>query len=339
MRYRRLGRSGLLVSELCLGTNTFGGGANWKTLGALDQTAANAVVGAAHEAGINFIDTADMYGAGESEQIVGQSLRDLGIARGDMVLATKVGGRMGKTPNDLGASRAHIIAGVEASLKRLNTDYIDVYMIHFADPATPIEETVRALDDLVRAGKIRYAGCSNFPAWLFAKAHGVAAREALHRFEIMESHYSLLTRDLDEEVMPMAADAGLGLLIWGPLLGGLLSGKYGRDGGGEGRMGGHVPDSIGRDRLFDAIDVLRPIADRLGASPAQVALAWVLQRPAITSVLFGSRNPDQVRDNVAASDLVLSAEDVAALDTVGARPVSYAHTVVGNAAKDRMPYR
>ena len=342
MRYRRLGGSGLLVSELCLGTNTFGGrGPVWERLGALDQAQANAVIKAAIDAGINFIDTADVYGAGESEDHVGRSLRDLGIPRSDLIIATKTGGRMGTTVNDQGQSRHHLLSAVEASLRRLHTDYLDVHMIHFPDPATPLEETLRALDDLVRAGKIRYLGCSNFHAWQVMKAAGISERESLERFQIMETHWSAATRDMEREVVPMSLDCGLGILAYGALLGGLLTGKFSRDGGGEGqgRTGGKVPPGVDRGKVFDVVDALINVAKRHKVAVSQVALAWLLKQPVVTSALFGARNPEQVNDNVGATEVDLSADDIAKINEAG-QPVEPYDGIMQTkmAMAERKPY-
>jgi aryl-alcohol dehydrogenase-like predicted oxidoreductase len=337
-----MGRTGLLVSELCLGTNTFGGsGPMWSAIGALDQAQATAVMKSALDAGINFIDTADMYGNGESEQRIAQGLADLRIARSEVVIMTKTGGRMGTGPNSVGLSRVHILAAVEESLRRLKTDYLDVYLLHFPDPATPIEETLRALDHLVRAGKVRHVGCSNYHAWEAMKAVGVSEREALARFDVIETHWSVATRDAEREIVPMARDCGIGLLVWGPLLGGLLTGKYDRDGGSTptGRTGGRVPATIDRNKLFDTIDALKSVAGRHGAPPSQIALAWLLHKPAVASVLFGSREPRQLADNLGAVDIRLTAEDLAVLDAVAApAPQHDGVTQVAGAMSERLAY-
>jgi aryl-alcohol dehydrogenase-like predicted oxidoreductase len=342
MRYRKMGRTGLIVSELCLGTNTFGGsGSMWSAIGALDQPQATAVIKSALDAGINFIDTADIYGDGESEQRIAQALNELGVARADVVIMTKAGGRMGVGPNSVGLSRGHVLAAADESLRRLKTDYIDVYLLHFPDPAAPIEETLRALDHLVRAGKVRYVGCSNYPAWEAMKAVGISEREALARFEVVETHWSVATRDAEREIVPMARDCGADLLVWGPLLGGLLTGKYGRDGGGAttGRTGGNVPPSIDRNRLFDTVDALRSVAARHGASPSQIALAWLLHKPVVASVLFGAREPGQLVENLGAVDIRLGGEDLAVLDAVAAPvPLHDGVTQVAAAMRERMAF-
>jgi aryl-alcohol dehydrogenase-like predicted oxidoreductase len=342
MRYRRLGRTGMLVSELCLGTNTFGGGDSemWRTLGGLDQGAAEGVMAKALEAGINFIDTADGYAAGESEQRIGQGLRNLKVDRGDVVVATKVGMRMGKGANSMGASRGHLMRALDASLQRLQMDYVDIYMVHFFDPATPLEETMRTLTDAVRAGKVRHLGCSNFAAWQLMKANQVSAKEGLERFEVIESQWSAATRGIEREVAPMCLDQQIGLMVWGPMLGGLLSGKYTRDGGGagEGRTGGRVAPVLDRDQVFDVVEALGAVAERRGATVAQVALAWVLKQKAVTSVLFGARNPDQVADNVKAAEIELDDEDMALISGKAEPTMDYGAWSVRGSATARLPY-
>jgi aryl-alcohol dehydrogenase-like predicted oxidoreductase len=341
MRYRRLGSTGLIVSELCLGTNTFGGtGPMWSAIGALDQQQSNAVMKAALEAGINFIDTADLYGGGASEKQIGQAFRDLGLARSEIVIATKTGGRMGTGPNAIGLSRAHILNAVEDSLRRLGTDYIDVYMLHFPDPATPLEETIRVLDDLVHDGKVRYVGCSNYRAWLAMKAIGISEREGLARFDVIETHWSVASRDAEREIVPMATDCGMGILVWGALLGGLLTGKFGRDGAGAGtgRTRGRVPAAVDRTKLFDTVDVLTAVARRHEVKVSQIALAWLLHKPAVTSVLFGARDAGQVADNLGASDVRLTAEDLAALDAVAVPAPQHDGVSDIRAMAERVPY-
>jgi aryl-alcohol dehydrogenase-like predicted oxidoreductase len=342
MRYRRLGRTGMLVSELCLGTNTFGGGDKemWRKIGGLDQAEAEAVMARAFEAGINFIDTADGYAAGESESRIGAALKNLAVERGDVVIATKFGMAMGPGPNRMGASRGHILRALDASLKRLRTDYVDLYMVHFFDPATPLEETLRTLDAQVRAGKIRHIGCSNFAAWQVMKALDISKAEGLERFEVIEAQWSAATRGLEREIVPMALDQGVGVLVWGALVGGLLSGKYARDGAGagEGRTGGQVPPVLDRERVFDVVEALRTVADRHGATAAQVALAWLLRQRAVTSVLFGARNPEQVADNVKATELSLAQEDVALIDAAAEPVMDYGPWSVRGSPSARLPY-
>ncbi len=326
MRYHPLGRTGLFVSELCLGTMTFGGsGGMWAQIGELQQAEAERLVGQAIDAGINFIDTADVYAGGASEQITGQALRNLKVPRERVVVATKVFGETGPGANERGNSRGHIQDGVKASLKRLQLDHIDLYQIHGFDPATPIEETVRALDQLVRQGHVRYVGVSNWAAWQIAKALGVAERLGLSRFESLQAYYTVAGRDLERELVPMLASEGLGLMVWSPLAGGLLSGKFGRDQPGEAgdrRTKFDFPP-VQRERAWDCVDAMRPIAQAHGVSVAQIALAWLLHQPQVSSVIVGAKRPEQLADNLAATQVALSAADLAALDAVSRLPAEY----------------
>jgi aryl-alcohol dehydrogenase-like predicted oxidoreductase len=342
MRHKKLGRTGLLVSELALGTNTFGGGdlAFWKTMGGLDQAAVNAIVGRAVESGINFFDTADTYSAGQSEQRVGQAIRDLKLDRGEVIIATKTAGRTSPAPNDIGASRHYLMNAVEKCLKRLQTDYIDVYMVHHYDPVTPLEETLRALDDLVRGGKVRYVGCSNFAAWQAMKAIGVSERQNLERFEVVEFQWSAATRDIEREIVPFVLDQKVGVMAWGALLGGLLSGKYRRDGSGEsgGRTGGNVPPVLDKERVFDVVDALSAVAGRHGATPGQVALAWLLHQPGLTTALFGVRSVEQFDANVKAADIKLTADDLKQIDEANPVTPGYGMWVVRGVQQDRLKH-
>lgn len=326
MRNHPLGRTGLFVSELCLGTMTFGGGEGiWGQIGALQQADAERLVGQALDAGINFIDTADVYAGGLSEQITGQALKNLKLPRESVIIATKVFGETGPGPNARGASRAHILDGIKASLKRLQLEHIDLYQIHGFDPATPIEETVRALDQLVRQGHVRYVGVSNWAAWQIVKALGIAERLGLARFESLQAYYTLAGRDLERELIPMLRSEGVGLMVWSPLAGGLLSGKYGRGQAGEqgSRRAGFDFPPVNRERADDCIDVMRPIARAHGVSVAQIALAWLLHQPQVTSVIIGAKRPEQLADNLGATKVVLSAGELEQLDAVSRLPSEY----------------
>jgi len=326
MRCKPLGRTGLFVSELCLGTMTFGGSTGlWAQIGMLQQADAERLMGQAIDAGINFIDTADVYAAGVSEQITGQALRNLKVRREDVVVATKVFGETGSGPNARGNSRSHILDGVQSSLKRLQLDHIDLYQIHGFDPATPIEETVRALDQLVRQGDVRHVGVSNWAAWQIVKALGIAERLGLSRFESLQAYYTVAGRDLEREVIPMLASEGLGLMVWSPLAGGLLSGKFGRAQPGEegSRRTNFDFPPVDRDRAYGCIDAMRPMAQARGVSVAQIALAWLLQRPQVTSVIVGARRPDQLADNLAATQVALNADELRTLDEVSRLPPEY----------------
>ncbi|WP_131114879.1 aldo/keto reductase [Lichenihabitans psoromatis] len=326
MRYNQLGRTGLFVSELCLGTMTFGGtGEVWSKIGSLQQQEAETIVKTALDHGINFIDTADVYSAGLSEEITGQALHNLKVPRHDVVLATKVFGPTGDGPNTRGNSRTHILEGVKASLKRLQTDYIDLYQIHGFDPATPIEETMRALDILVQHGHVRYIGVSNWAAWQIAKALGIAERLNLARFETLQAYYTVAARDLERELVPMMASEGMGLMVWSPLAGGLLSGKYGRDQNGEqgSRRQSFDFPPVNRDKAYDVIDAMRPIAEAKGVSVAQIALAWLLHQRQVMSVIIGAKRVDQLEDNLAATKVSFDATELEVLGKVSALPPEY----------------
>jgi len=326
MRNHPLGRTGLFVSELCLGTMTFGGGAGiWGQIGALQQADAQRLIAQALEAGVNFIDTADVYAAGTSEQITGQALRDLKVPRDSVVVATKAFGETGTGPNARGASRGHILDAVQASLKRLQLEHIDLYQIHGFDPATPIKETVRALDQLVRRGDVRYVGVSNWAAWQIAKALGIAERLGLSRFESLQAYYTVAGRDLERELIPMLASEGLSLMVWSPLAGGLLSGKFGRGQSGEAgsRRSSFDFPPVQRERADDCIDAMRPMAQARGVSVAQIALAWLLHQPQVTSVIVGAKRPDQLADNLAATSVRLSDQELKVLDAVSQLPAEY----------------
>lgn len=325
MRYRRLGPSGLLVSELCLGTMTFGGSDGmWGLIGQLNQSEADALIASAVEAGVNFIDTANVYAFGESERIVGQAVRNLGLKRDDLVIATKVMGVMGDGPNQRGASRAHIMAQAKDSLKRLQMDHIDLYQIHGFDPLTPITETLEALDTLVRHGHVRYVGLSNWAAWQIVKAIGIAEARKLAPILSLQAYYTLVGRDLERDIVPMLKSEGLGLMVWSPLAGGFLSGKY---------SGGVADDDSRRAKFnFPPVDlargdaviaVLREVAVAKGVSVAQVALSWLLHQPHVTSVIIGAKRPEQLSDNLKAAEVKLSAEDLSALDAASRLPAEY----------------
>ncbi|MDQ2780477.1 MAG: aldo/keto reductase [Pseudomonadota bacterium] len=326
MRYNPLGRTGLFVSELCLGTMTFGGGEGiWQHIGSLDQHDSERLVGQAIDAGINFVDTADVYSGGLSEQITGQALKNLKVPRDSVVVATKAFGETGSGPNERGNSRGHILQAVKASLKRLQLDHIDLYQIHGFDPATPIEETVRALDNLVQHGHVRYVGVSNWAAWQITKALGISERLGVARFESLQAYYTIAGRDLERELVPMMASEGVSLMVWSPLAGGLLSGKFDRNTEaqkGSRRASFDFPP-VDRDRAFDCIDAMRPIAAAHQVSVAQVALAWLLHQPAVTSVIVGAKRPDQLSENLASIGLALSESELKTLDEASALPAEY----------------
>lgn len=333
MRLNPLGRTGIFVSELCLGTMTFGGAAGmWGQIGDLQQTDAEKLIGQALDAGINFIDTADVYAEGVSEEITGQALKNLKIPRENVLLASKVFGVTGAGPNNRGLSRSHILDGVKASLKRLQVDHIDLYQVHGFDPATPIEETLHALDQLVRHGHVRYVGVSNWAAWQIVKALGIAERLGLSRFESLQAYYSVAGRDLERELIPMLRSEGLGLMVWSPLAGGFLSGKYRRDQQnaetGSRRIAFDFPP-VNKEKAWDCIDVMRPIAAAHGVSVARIALAWLLHQPQVTSVIVGAKRPDQLADNIAAAELTLSTEELDQIGKVSQLPSEYPGWMLG----------
>ena len=327
MKYKPLGRTGLFVSELCLGTMTFGGddAGIWGKIGRLQQDESERIVGSALDAGINFIDTADVYAGGRSEEITGQALKNLKTPRESVVVATKVFGETGPGANMRGATRSHIVAALQASLKRLQLDHVDLYQIHGFDAATPIEETVRALDTMVQHGHVRYVGVSNWAAWQIVKALGISERLGLARFESLQAYYTIAGRDLERELIPMLQSEGLGLMIWSPLAGGLLSGKYGRDQqaeAGSRRTAFDFPP-VDKARAFDAVDVMREIAGPRGVSVAQIALAWLLHQPQVTSVIIGAKKAEQLADNIGATSVALGAAELQRLDAVSSLPSEY----------------
>ena len=342
MKFKQLGRTGLYVSEICLGTMTFGGNEEagiWKTIGSLPQADVDAIMGKALAAGVNFFDTADVYSFGASEERLGQSLKNLGVKRSDVVLATKVFGQMGPGPNDRGASRGHIMDSVKASLDRLQTDHIDLYQIHGNDTVTPIDETLRALDDLVSQGLVRYVGVSNWAAWKIAKALGLSEAKGYARFETLQAYYTIAGRDLERELVPMLSAEQLGLMVWSPLAGGLLSGKFG--------PGSNNPENARRtnfdfppvnlDRAWSCVEVMRDVAQAHGATVARVALAWLLAKPHVMSVIIGAKTVEQLDDNLAAVDLQLTPEEIARLDAVSELPAEYPGWMFARQGGARVP--
>src|SRR4051812_11530482 len=337
MDYRQLGHSGLRVSALSLGTMTFGGRGHWTRVGATEVDTATRQVDMCLDAGVNLIDTADVYSDGLSEEVVGKTLK----GRRDRVLvATKARFAMGDGPNAAGLSRHHLIAGCEASLRRLRTDYVDLFQVHEWDGHTPLEETLDTLDGLVRAGKVRYIGCSNYAGWQMTKALGISDRLGLQRFVSQQIYYSLQARDAEYELVPAGLDQGVGILVWSPLAGGLLSGKYRRD--KEGPEGArhltdwNEPPVRNPDQTYDVIDALVEIGGGHGVSAAQVALAWVIGRPGVCSAVVGARTEEQLADNLGAATLELSAEERARLDELSAPPLIYPHWHQAKTAADRL---
>ena len=337
MEYRLLGRSGLKVSVLSLGTMTFGGQGKFAKTGQTDVKAAQRQIGLCLDAGINLFDTADVYSGGESEVILGKAL---GNKRHDVLVASKARFPMGEGPNDRGSSRHHILRACEASLKRLNTDYLDLYQLHEWDGLTPLEETLRALDDLVSSGKVRYVGISNFSAWHVMKTLGVADAHHYIRPVSQQIHYTLQAREAEYELLPAAQDQGLGTLVWSPLAGGLLSGKYRRNQAApEGTR--HLadwgePPVRDESALYDVVDVLVSIAEARGVSAAQIALAWLIARPQVTSVIVGARNESQLQDNLLAAGLTLNNEEIERLNQVSQLPLLYPYWHQAQTAPDRL---
>ncbi len=336
MEYRRLGRSGLYVSSLTLGTMTFGGQGDFGMVGATDVAGARRQVDMCLDAGVNLFDTADIYSDGESEKILGEAISG---RRDDLLLATKVRMPAGEGPNDTGLSRHHIIRGCEESLRRLGTDHIDLYQVHEWDGHTPLEETLEALDTLVKSGKVRYVGSSNYSGWQLMKALGISERLGLQRYVSQQIHYTLQAREAEYELVPLALDQGCSILVWSPIAGGLLSGKYRRDvDASEGRHveGWDEPPVRDPDKLYDIVDVLVEIADGRGVSGAQVALAWLLGRPGVASVIVGARTDEQLADNLKAAELILTEEERLRLDEVSAPPLIYPFWHQLKTASDRL---
>jgi aryl-alcohol dehydrogenase-like predicted oxidoreductase len=339
MRYRRFGDTGLFVSELTFGTMTFGGKGFWKTIGTLGPSEAEAMLGAALDAGVNLIDTADVYSEGEAETLVGAALASLKRPRDRYLVATKVCGRTGPGPNQVGLTRAHIFDAIDASLRRLRLDYVDLYQIHGADLETPLEETVVALDDLVRAGKVRYVGFSNLAAWQAMKALAFAGARGLARFVSAQVYYSLVGRDIEREIVPFCEDQKIAILPWSPLAGGLLSGKYDADLNGPpgSRRTAFDFPPVDRERAGRVIEALRTVSNETGISAARVALAWVLTRPFVTSAIVGAKTREQLADNLAASDVEIAPEHVERLDATSALPREYPAWMIERQGAERRP--
>ena len=326
MQYKTLGDTGLLVSQLCFGCMTFHGGTGmFKAIGTVDQAGADTLVQSSIDAGINFFDTADVYSEGESEKTLGRSLKILNIARKDVVLATKVYGRVGPGRNDIGASRGHIMDSIDGSLRRLQTDHIDLYQIHGNDTVTPLEETLRALDDLVTSGKVRYIGVSNWQAWKIAKALTISHFRNLARFDTLQAYYSIAGRDLERELVPLLESERTGLLVWSPLAGGLLSGKFSRENQkpADSRRSHFDFPLVDKERTWNILDAIAPIAKAHNCSAARISLAWLLAKPVVTSIIIGAKRLDQLEDNIAATELQLTPDELKELDEVSTLPPEY----------------
>jgi aryl-alcohol dehydrogenase-like predicted oxidoreductase len=342
MKYNLLGNTGLKVSELCLGTMTFGGKGWAKFIGSLDQQAVDQIVKRSIDSGINFIDTANVYSEGLSEELTGQSIKNLGLQRDDLVIATKVRGSMGQGPNDSGLTRKHILQQVEASLRRLQVDYIDLYQIHSFDPLTPWQETLWALDDLVKSGKVRYIGASNVAAWQLAQALDFAKYTRVAPFASLQAYYTIAGRDMERELIPLLKDQKVGLLVWSPLAGGLLSGKYKKDDQGKKGEGADPARRVNfdfppvdKDRAFRILDVLHPMAQAKGASVAQLALAWLLHQPVVTSVIIGANKMEQLEDNLKSVDVSFTADELQKLDEISKLPPEYPGWMLERTGGDR----
>ena len=334
MKYRTLGDTGVLVSELCFGTMGFGGTDMWANVGKTQQDEADRLVGIAIDAGINFFDTANIYSTGISEQILGKSL---GTKRKNVILATKVRGKMGEGVNDVGLSRVHIMQQVDESLKRLGTEYIDLYQIHGFDILTPLEETLRALDDLVKSGKVRYIGCSNLTAWQLMKSLWISDKNGFNKFKSLQAYYSIAGRDLEREIVPLLKDQKLGLMVWSPLAGGFLSGKYRRNQMPEeySRRKEFDFPPINKEKAFNIIDVMAELGKTHNASVAQVALAWLLHQKVVSSVIIGVKNEAQLKDNLKSTEITFTEDGLRKLDEVSKLDPEYPGWMVDFMQQDR----
>lgn len=337
MKYNFFGNTGLIVSEICFGTMTFGGKGMWEAIGKIQQDEANSLMKVVVDSGINFIDTANVYSFGESEKLLGQSIIDLGLNRNELVIATKVRGRMSESKNNVGLSRYHIFQSVNESLQRLQLEHIDVLYVHGVDPKTPVEETMRALNDIVVSGKVRYISVCNWPAWMVMKAQGLAALNGWSKFEGLQYYYSLSGRDIEREILPMAVDQKLAVMPWSPLAGGFLSGKYTRN---NEKSEGSRRDSfdfppINKEKAYDIIDVIAEIGKQYNVSAAQIALAWVRQQHAVTSTIIGAKNAAQLQDNIKSTEITLSADDLKKIDAISALPKEYPGWMVERQSADR----
>lgn len=336
MKYNLLGNTGLKVSELCLGTMTFGGRGMWIAIGTLPQKKVNELVKQSVDGGINFIDTANVYSEGLSEEMTGKAISELGLKRDDLIIATKVRGKMGEGPNSSGLSKKHILQQADASLKRLNTDYIDLYQIHGFDPLTPFQETLEALDILVKSGKVRYIGCSNLAAWHIMKALGISAREHLSKFISLQAYYTIAARELEREIIPLLLDQQIGLMVWSPLAGGLLSGKYSRKKESKvGRRANFDFPPVNKEKAYDIVEVMQAIADEKQVSVAQIAIAWLLHQQAVTTVIIGANTTEQLSDNLDSVKVKLSSEELERLNEISSLTPEYPGWMIKRQSEDR----
>jgi aryl-alcohol dehydrogenase-like predicted oxidoreductase len=339
MKYRQLGKTGVIVSELCLGCMTFGGKGYWKAIGDLGQEDVNHIVKTSFDHGINFIDTANAYSEGTSEILLGNALKHSGIPRQEIFIATKVRVRMGPGANQVGLSRLHIIDSVNDSLRRLDLSHIDLLYIHGVDPLTPLEETMRGLEEVVQSGKVRYLGISNHPAWMMMKANCFSEKMGWNKFVASQNYYSIAGRDIEREIIPMAMNEGIGIMPWSPLAGGFLSGKFRRDNvtAGNNRRDTFDFPPINKEKAYDIIDVMVEIGAHHNVSVAQVALAWTINQPGVTSVIIGAKKPDQLLDNIAADHLEVTSEEKQQLDNISALTAEYPAWMINRQGQGRWP--
>ena len=340
MKYNVLGNTGVLVSELCFGTMTFGGEGFWKAIGQQQQDEADELLKIAYDSGINFIDTANVYSFGQSEEILGNSIDNLDIDPDELFIATKVRGAMSESPNNQGLSRYHIFNSVEQSLERMDLEQIDLLYVHGVDHIMPIREIMRSLNDVVESEMVRYVGVCNWPAWMVAKAQGIARKEGWHEFNALQYYYSLAARDIEEELIPMAQDENLPLMPWSPLSGGYLAGKYDRESGkaGEGaRRNDFDFPPVHKDLVFDVIDELKAIGENHNVSPAEVALAWLRHQQPVTSTIIGAKNVEQLKSNIHSVEIDLSADELTRLNEASALPVRYPKWMVDFQSSSRFP--
>ena len=339
MKYNELGKTGILVSELCLGTMTFGGKGYWEAIGKLPQDEVNQIIKTSLDSGINFIDTANAYSEGLSETMLGESLKKLSVSRQEVVIATKLRIRMGAGANQIGLSRLHIMDSVNDSLQRLQLSHIDLLYIHGVDPITPIEETMRGLEDVVRSGKVRYIGISNHPAWMVMKANSYAEKMGWTKFVASQNYYTIAGRDIEREIVPMALSEGISIMPWSPLAGGFLSGKYTRDIAlaGNSRRDSFDFPPINKEKAYDIIDVMIEIAGRHKVSVATVALNWIIKQPSITSTIIGAKNLQQLNDNIAAVKLELTSNEMKQLNEVSVLSPEYPGWMINRQMQGRWP--
>jgi len=339
MKYNELGKTGVLVSELCLGAMTFGGKGYWQAIGQVPQDEVNQIIKTSLDSGINFIDTANAYSEGLSEIMLGEALKTLGVNRPEVFIATKLRIRMGPGANQVGLSRLHIMDSVNDSLQRLNLSHIDLLYIHGVDPITPLEETMRGLEDVVRSGKVRYLGISNHPAWMVVKANSYADKMGWTKFVASQNYYTIASRDIEREIVPMALSEGIGIMPWSPLAGGFLSGKYTRNNeiAGNSRRDAFDFPPINKPKAYDIIDVMEGISKKHGVSVATVALNWVIRQPGVCSTIIGAKTLEQLKDNISAVSVQLTAEDLQQLNEVSALSPEYPGWMMARQTQGRWP--